>query len=856
MDHPHIAQVLDGGATETGRPYFVMELVQGVPITEFCKANNLSVEERLKLFIPVCHAIQSAHQKGIIHRDLKPSNVLVTMHNGAPHPMVIDFGVAKATGQKLTEKTLFTNFATMIGTPAYMSPEQAEMSKLDVDTRSDIYSLGVLLYELLTGTPPFPEERLRSVAYAEMQRIIAHEEPERPSTRARKKAASGSPGQFASRHSSLGTDLDSIVMKCLEKDRNRRYETANDFVGDLQRYLANEPVVACPPSTLYRFRKAIRRNKLPFAAGLAVTVALLGGIATTSWQAARAKAAEKMATAEAETSRAVKRFLTDQLFSSNPYETPASNHASRRILLNEMAQAIEGKFADQPLVEEEIREALAKGLVGFGELEKVIHQAERLLELRRRRFPPGHSAILEDMGYLAMNYMHAGRRDKCEQLLTEIEPFLPANGELSTGQAVGLLARAVLRHNQGRPAEGLPDIERAIPVFRRAYGPTEHRVIHIVWSQALMTHDAGRTNEAEKLWIEGLQHFEKLLPPDHPGVARFLLGHAYTLAETKRPHLAIPLLERAISIFRRFFPEGNSHLLDTEDNLARAFELTGEVDRASEIYSRTYPHWIRLLPIGASLGHCEGIAAFFIRHRKYEDARRVYEALRASREASPVKTIPQFESLLKATAAARGWPAAAEVCRRNFEAFPESLWIWLNKAWIFRYAADEESYHEVVKRVLSLPAALSTNEQHLPIEIAALGEFPLTRPQIERLDAMMAQLDDALRKREVNLQASWNYRAMAHLQLRLGRLDECLATLKKSADSQPTPVPFNLFIKALCLQRLGRPKEARSAFEEAEGLIRPELEESAGNDGFLPAWQIYQHLLMHRETRTALGLKK
>ena len=183
MDHPNIAKVLDGGATETGRPYFVMELVQGVPITEFCDKNQLSTEERLKLFIPVCQAIQSAHQKGIIHRDIKPSNVLVTLHDGVPVPKVIDFGIAKATNQKLTEKTLFTNFATMIGTPAYMSPEQAEMSGLDIDTRSDIYSLGVLLYELLTGTTPFPEKRLRSVGYSEMQRIIVEEEPERPSTR-------------------------------------------------------------------------------------------------------------------------------------------------------------------------------------------------------------------------------------------------------------------------------------------------------------------------------------------------------------------------------------------------------------------------------------------------------------------------------------------------------------------------------------------------------------------------------------------------------------------------------------------------------------------------------------------------
>jgi WD40 repeat protein len=285
MDHPNIARVLDGGATDAGRPFFVMELAQGVPITEFCDKNQLSVEERVKLFIPVCQAIQSAHQKGIIHRDLKPTNILVTLNAGVPHPMVIDFGVAKATNQKLTEKTLFTNYATMIGTPAYMSPEQAEMSHLDVDTRTDIYGLGVLLYELLTGTTPFPEKRLRSVGYNEMQRIIMEEEAERPSTRLRLKSSSPS---LATIHYPLSTDLDWIVMKCLEKDRARRYETANGLAMDLQRHLGNEPVVARPPSRLYELEKTIRRHWVGFCAATAVVAALALGATVSTWQALRA----------------------------------------------------------------------------------------------------------------------------------------------------------------------------------------------------------------------------------------------------------------------------------------------------------------------------------------------------------------------------------------------------------------------------------------------------------------------------------------------------------------------------------------------------------------------------------------
>jgi WD40 repeat protein len=289
MDHPNIARVLDGGATETGRPYFVMELVQGVPITEFCDKNKLPARERLGLFSQVCHAIQSAHQKAIIHRDIKPSNVLVTLHHGEPMPKVIDFGIAKATSQKLTEKTLFTNFGTMIGTPAYMSPEQAEMSSMDVDTRSDVYSLGVLLYELLTGETPFPEKRLRSLGYGEMQRVIREEEPERPSNRLstmdreqRTAVARNRGEELGSLSNLLKGDLDWIVMKCLEKDRARRYETANGLAMDLKRHLENEPVIARPASRAYRFQKMVRRNKLAFGAASAVAVSLILGLAVSS----------------------------------------------------------------------------------------------------------------------------------------------------------------------------------------------------------------------------------------------------------------------------------------------------------------------------------------------------------------------------------------------------------------------------------------------------------------------------------------------------------------------------------------------------------------------------------------------
>lgn len=425
MDHPNIAKIFDAGSTAAGRPYFAMELVQGEKITDYCLKNRCSTEQTLALFLQVCHAVQHAHQKGIIHRDLKPSNVLVTERDEVPAAVVIDFGIAKAIQGKLADETFHTCLLQFIGTPAYISPEQARMSA-DVDTRSDIYSLGVLLYELLTGKPPFDNHELLTAGLDEMRRILTEQEPPRPTRALHLSNARAGKGP-------LSADLDWIVMKCLEKDRSRRYESASALAADLHKHMNHEPVLACPPSATYRFRKFLRRRRIPVAAAAFTATSLVLGMSVSVWQAVRATRAERQAQQqtvraaaaetearrEAATAKAVKDFLTEQLFNANPYVTSSGNLSNRRAVLEHVAGAIEGKFRDQPEVEEEIRFALAVGFVGLSDAVNATIQQQKLLELRRARLPPGHSDILEIIGYLVMQYGFVGRHAQAEALLQE-----------------------------------------------------------------------------------------------------------------------------------------------------------------------------------------------------------------------------------------------------------------------------------------------------------------------------------------------------------------------------------------------------------------------------------------------------
>ncbi len=425
MDHPNIAKVHDAGTTPDGRPFFAMELVKGVPITRYCDEQCLTPRQRLELFVPVCRAIQHAHQKGIIHRDLKPSNVLVALYDDRPVPKVIDFGVAKATGQRLSAQTLHTGFGTVVGTVEYMSPEQASFNALDVDTRSDIYSLGVLLYELLTGSPPFTRQELEKAGVLEMLRLICEREPSKPSTRL--STAEGLPTLAANRGTEpakltrlMRGELDWVVMKALEKDRNRRYESASAFAADVERYLDDEPVQACPPSASYRLRKFARKYRAPLGVGAVFVVLLVLGAAVSIWQAVRATLAERQAVAErdrAEASFRMARDAVDRLFmqvSQSPKLKAHSMEKFRKDLL-QSAREFYNRFIreqfDTPGVRHDLALAyhrltdISRELGDTAAAEEASSEATALLE----ELAVAHPDVPEYQRDLAANHAALGR---------------------------------------------------------------------------------------------------------------------------------------------------------------------------------------------------------------------------------------------------------------------------------------------------------------------------------------------------------------------------------------------------------------------------------------------------------------
>jgi serine/threonine protein kinase len=604
MEHPNIAKVLDAGKAPSGRPYFVMELVKGQPITGYCDEKRLGVRDRLELFGDVCRAVQHAHQKGVIHRDLKPSNVLVAPYDGKPVVKVIDFGVAKATGQRLTDKTLFTGFGAVVGTPEYMSPEQAEVNNQDIDTRSDIYSLGVLLYELLTGSTPLTRQRTKEAALLEVLRLIREEEPPRPSTRLSESKES-LPSISAQRQTEpakltrlVRGELDWIVMKALEKDRARRYETANGFARDIRRYLADEPVEACPPSRAYRLRKFARKNQRGLVTAAAFAVLLLIGGVISAWQAVRATRAEAKAltardaeAASGAEARAVLKFFQDKVLAAARPEGEDGG-LGREVTIRTAVEAAEpgiaAAFSDRPAVEAAIRTALGDTYYYLGLLAPALRQFERARALRHQALGPDHPDTLQSMNDIAEAYLALGRLPEALDLHEETLKLRRANLGLDhsdTFMSMNNVAKCY--QGFGWWPEAIALREETLKRRQDKLGPDHAYTLHSMNELVLTLGAAGRWREALPLAERTLEMSKKKFGLDGPTHQSMnTLAIAYGATDQLEKQLA--LQEQTVNLMRKKWSPDHPALLVVMHNLASSYLDAGRVaeglDLAEEVF--------------------------------------------------------------------------------------------------------------------------------------------------------------------------------------------------------------------------------------------------------------------------------
>ncbi len=615
MDHPNIAKVFDAGTTDTGRPYFVMELVKGISITRFCDERRLTTRERLELAIPVCQAVQHAHQRGIIHRDLKPSNVLIALYDGKPVAKVIDFGVAKATGPRLTDQTLYTEFGSVVGTLEYMSPEQAELNQLDIDTRSDIYSLGVLLYELLTGSTPLDRKRLKQGALLEMLRVIREEESPRPSMRL--STTEELPSIAACRNIEpkklsglLRGELDWIVMKALEKDRNRRYENANGLAADLRRYLDDEPVQACPPSTRYRFGKFARRNRVALLTVCLVSLALIAGVAASTWQAFRATRAEQ---------------------------------AARR------AESAIQKERDQTL--------------------KLKHRAEERVRWMVREVARTDAELAENL-LLGKLELERWQDEFIQRIVMTLENYVREFGDDSDSRyetAVACLHLGRVQHSLHRSEAAAAHFRRALPLWEALASefPANHEfVLHLAGCLMNLGHLAYERNpgDGEPYYKRALRLLDVLTvrTPENPDVriqhASCLISSGRVLERSGSPAQAEPYYRRVLSILVRLTAEHlrslqplilTKLLTDACYNLHSVLIASGRAAELDRIYVET------LLQIDDSQPKSSDYRAVVQYHRGWSlvtrpdvesrDSRTAFEICRAA-----VERLPQIGSTWRA----------------------------------------------------------------------------------------------------------------------------------------------------------------------------------------------------------------
>jgi serine/threonine protein kinase/tetratricopeptide (TPR) repeat protein len=608
MDHPAIATVFDGGSTPEGRPYFVMEYVKGEPITVYCDRLRLTMTERLDLFTQVCEGVQHAHQKGIIHRDLKPSNVLVTIQDDHPVPKIIDFGVAKATARHLTDHSLYTELGVLVGTPEYMSPEQAEMGGLDIDTRTDVYALGVILYEVITGALPFDRHELRQAGLAAIQQAIREKEPPRPSTRVTQ-LGPASTQAAANRHtephrlaSLLRGDLDWVTMKALEKDRTRRYQTANALAADIRRHLSNEPVSAGPPSASYRARKFVRRHRFGVAAAATLVLLLLAFGITMAVQAERiarerdrANREADRANQEAASARQVSEFLSGLFRVSDPAEA-RGRALTARTVLDRGAERIDSELKRDPALQARLLMTMGDVYRNLGDLDRAEQLVARSADVRRTIAGPDDAEVLRASSLLGFIYDLRGKSSQAETLLTSV---LAAErrvlGENHPNTLRTLHNLASVYDSQGRYDQSMPLMREAFERRRKVLGPDHSDTLASMYNLAIAEYRAERYDEAERVLVAALAAFARANGNDHPNtlLAKDLLATVYQaqrrMADARR------LLEEVFDARRRVLGPEHMDTLATKASLANTARLEHRFAESEALFRATLEAQERIL---------------------------------------------------------------------------------------------------------------------------------------------------------------------------------------------------------------------------------------------------------------------
>jgi non-specific serine/threonine protein kinase/serine/threonine-protein kinase len=646
MDHPAIAKVFDANAALDGRPYFVMEYVRGEPLTDYCEHQHLSTTERLQLFLQVCDGVQHAHQKGVIHRDLKPSNILITILDGRAVPKIIDFGLAKAMAQPLTERTLYTEIGTLVGTPEYMSPEQALPTGLDVDTRTDVYALGVVLYELLTGGLPFDAKQLREKGLDEIRRTIREVEPARPSVRVTQIRISRRPASsdvhVLARE--LRGDLDWITMRALEKDRTRRYGSAAEFATDIRRHLDHLPVLAGPPSTAYRLGKFARRHRVAVAASAILLGLLLAFTATTAIQAARIARERDRANEQAEIAKAVNDFLQKDLlaqassWSQTGPGTKPDPDLKVRTALDRAAARIQHQFEKQPLVEAAVERTIATAYKGLGLYAVAEPHFERAVELHRNLLGSEHLETLASLQLLGVNYQLEGKYPQAESMLI---PVLSARTRLlgdehamtlETLTSVALLYRFTAKYVeaeriyrkvcevqrrqrrdldaetldcmsglgtalylQGKLAEAETLDVQVFDGRRRLLGDGHPDTITTMANLGAVYLNEGKTKEAEKIYTQLVTTGRQVLGAEHPYTLTFMSNLATAYRSEKDYAKAEELYKEVLDARRRTSGENHPDAFMTMTQLGGVYRREGKYEQAVALFSRAYDGQRRLL---------------------------------------------------------------------------------------------------------------------------------------------------------------------------------------------------------------------------------------------------------------------